>query len=77
MLFISPPGPAIPLLTQALLLHSPRKGTVADTLSPDRELASIILKALILEEANPMSGFMWSCHSLSLVVVVSRLPVRQ
>lgn len=76
-MFISHPAPAIPLLTQALLLHSPRAGAVADILSPDRELASIILKALILGEANPMSGFMWACHSLSLVVVVSRLPVRQ
>ena len=56
MLLISLPRP-IPLLAQALLLHLLREGAVADTLSPDWELASVILKALILGEANPMPGF--------------------
>lgn len=49
--------PPIPLRAQALLLHLLREGAVADTLSPDRELASIILKALIPGEAYPASGF--------------------
>lgn len=51
------PSPPIPLGAQALLLHLLREGAVADTLNPDRELASIILKALILGEANPTPGF--------------------